>query len=143
MNVPSSWESDPSGRWAQLDGFGWYRAYFTIPESWRGSQALLVADGIDDVDEAFFNGVQVGPMDRCPPLYGDPSSDIRRPFVIHPEWIRYGKENLVAWRVYDKGGQGGILEGPVHLSCLDDALSLEGTWLFQCGIPRMVPMACR
>ena len=133
VNVPSSWESDPSGRWAQLDGFGWYRAYFTIPESWRGSRLLLVADGIDDVDEAFFNGVQVGANGSMPPLYGDPSSDIRRPFVIHPEWIRYGKENLVAWRVYDKGGQGGILKGPVHLSRLDDALSLEGTWLFRAG----------
>ena len=77
VNVPSSWESDPSGRWAQLDGFGWYRAYFTIPESWRGSRLLLVADGIDDVDEAFFNGVQVGANGSMPPLYGDPSSDIR------------------------------------------------------------------
>ena len=65
---------------------------------------LLVADGIDDVDEAFFNGVQVGANGSMPgPLYGDPSSDIRRPFVIHPEnEIRYGiRLGLsTAWRVY-------------------------------------------
>ena len=61
-------------------------------------------------------------MDRC-----HPSMEILPViFGIHPEWIRYGKENLVAF--YDKGGQGGILKGPVHLR-LDE----EGTWLFRAG----------
>ena len=125
----------PSGRWAQLGcGFGWYRAYFTIPESWRGSRLLLVADGIDDVDEAFFNGVQVGANGSMPPSM-EILPVIFGALRIHPEWIRYGKENLVAWRVYDKGGQGGILKGPVHLSRLDDALSRREPGCFVRVIP--------
>ena len=36
------------------------------------------------------------------------------------------------WRVYDKVGRA-VSSGPVHLSRLDDALSLEGTWLFRAG----------
>ncbi|MDG1892945.1 MAG: ThuA domain-containing protein [Verrucomicrobiota bacterium] len=133
LEVPSAWESHASGRYAEHDGFAWYRAYVHIPESWRGSRMLLVADAVDNVDEAFFNGVKVGANGAMPPLYGDPSSSIRRPFVIDPEWVRYGEANLIAWRVYDKGGQGGILRGPVYLSRRDDAIDLQGAWFFRTG----------
>ena len=133
MQVPSPWEGHPSGLFANHDGFAWYRAYVHIPESWRGSRLLLVVDEVDNVDEGFFNGVKIGANGAMPPLYNDPSSSIRRPFVIDPDWIRFGQDNLIAWRVYDKGGQGGILKGPVHLSRRDDAMDLEGTWLFRAG----------
>jgi hypothetical protein len=133
MKVPSAWEQHPSGAFADYDGFGWYRSYVHVPESWRGSRLLLVVDEVSDVDEGFFNGIKIGANGAMPPLYQNPSSNIRRPFVIDPDWIRYGEDNLIAWRVYDKGGQGGILKGPVHLSRRDDAIDLEGTWLFRPG----------
>ena len=133
IDLPASWESQSVKSWQQHDGYAWYRAYVHIPASWAGSRLLLTADSIDDVDEAFFNGIKVGANGSMPPLYGDPSSDIRRPFVIHPEWIRFGSDNLIAWRVYDKGGQGGIIQGPVHLSRRDDAIDLQGKWLFRTG----------
>ena len=133
MNVPSAWEQHPNGAFADTDGFGWYRAYVHVPEAWRGSRLLLVVDEVSDVDEGFFNGIKIGANGAMPPLYQNPSSNIRRPFVIDTDWIRYGEDNLIAWRVYDKGGQGGILKGPVHLSRRDDAIDLQGTWLFRPG----------
>lgn len=133
MPMPGDWESHPTGAFENHDGFAWYRAYVHVPEDWKGSRLLLVADHVDDVDEGFFNGIKIGANGSMPPLYGDPSSSIRRPFVIDPDWIRFGEDNLIAWRVYDKGGQGGILKGPIHLSRRDDAIDLQGVWMFRTG----------
>ena len=90
------------GGWKGASGFGWYRAYVKIPREWQGSRLLLVVDTISDVDEAFFNGAKVGANGSMPPLFGKPSSNIRRPFVIEPDQIRFGKANLIAWRVFNK-----------------------------------------
>ncbi|MBJ06876.1 MAG: dehydrogenase [Verrucomicrobiaceae bacterium] len=119
--------------WKGGKGFGWYRAYVTVPADWEGSRLLLMVEAISDVDEGFFNGHKIGANGSMPPLFGNPSSSVRRPFVIEPDQIRYGKSNLIAWRVFSKGGKGGILSGPVHLSRADDAIDLSGTWLFRSG----------
>ena len=119
--------------WKGTSGFGWYRAYVKIPRAWQGSRLLLIADTISDVDEAFFNGAKVGANGSMPPLFGTPSSSIRRPFVIEPDQIRFGEPNLIAWRIFNKEGKGGILKGPLHLTRIDDAIDLTGRWLFRSG----------
>ena len=119
--------------WGNAKGFAWYRAYVKVPADWAGSRLLLMTGWISDVDEAYVNGEKVGANGSMPPLFGKPSSSIRRPFVIEPDQLRFGEYNLVAWRVYSQKGGGGILQGPVHLSRKDDALDLSGTWLFRHG----------
>ncbi|MCS1409202.1 MAG: hypothetical protein M2R45_02382 [Verrucomicrobia subdivision 3 bacterium] len=132
VKVPGAWPL--RGEEGQdYDGFAWYRCYVKIPELWRGSRLLLVAKEVDDVDEAFFNGEKIGANGAMPPLFGRPASSIRRPFVIDPDLIRFGEYNLIAWRVYDQSGRGGILSGPVHLSRRDDAIDLAGEWLVRRG----------
>ncbi|NCF88976.1 MAG: hypothetical protein GWQ08_26225 [Verrucomicrobiaceae bacterium] len=126
IEVPGSWESEVG----DYDGFAWYRCAVEIPESWRGSRLLLSVNAVDDVDEAYFNGEKVGANGGLPPLYAKPSSDVRRPAVIDPDMIRFGESNLVAFRVYDHGGQGGLLKGPIQLGRLEDAIDLSGTWDF-------------
>lgn len=133
ITVPGAWEDQPGGAYAMHDGFAWYRCYVKVPEAWRGKRLLLSAAKIDDVDEVYFNGDQIGVNGGMPPLYGDPSTDIRRPAVIDPDQIRYGEFNLIAWRIYDKGAKGGILQGPVQLATIDQAIDLSGTWDFQRG----------
>ncbi|MAT30653.1 MAG: hypothetical protein CMP29_02545 [Roseibacillus sp.] len=130
------WTTTPvpqEGGWKGASGFGWYRAYVKIPREWQGSRLLLIVDTISDVDEAFFNGAKVGANGSMPPLFGKPSSNIRRPFVIEPDQIRFGKANLIAWRVFNKEGKGGILKGPIHLTRINDAIDLTGQWLFRRG----------
>lgn len=119
--------------WKGEKGFGWYRAYVTVPSDWQGSRLLLMVDSISDVDEAFFNGHKLGANGSMPPLFGNPSSNIRRPFTVEPDQIKFGAANLIAWRVYNNGGKGGILNGPIHLTRVDDAIDLSGTWLFRSG----------
>ncbi len=119
--------------WDGAKGFGWYRAYVKVPADWDGSRLLFMVDSVSDVDEAFVNGEKIGANGAMPPLFGNPSSRIRRPFVIEPDQVRFGHYNLIAWRVFNQGGKGGILSGPVHLSRRDDALDLSGTWLFRRG----------
>ena len=119
--------------WQSARGFGWYRSYVEIPREWQGSRLLLIVDNISDVDEAFFNGTKVGANGSMPPLFGKPSSSIRRPFIIEPDQVRFGKANLIAWRIFNKEGKGGILKGPLHLTRIDDAIDLTGQWLFRRG----------
>jgi putative heme-binding domain-containing protein len=130
---PDGWEVQAEGVFGAHDGFAWYRAYVKIPADWEGSRILLIAGAIDNVDEGFFNGRRIGSNGSMPPLYGDPSSNIRRPFVIEPDWVRFGEDNLIAWRIYDKGGKGGIISGPIHLTRTEDAIDLSGQWLFRAG----------
>ena len=119
--------------WKNARGFGWYRAYITVPKEWQGSRLLLIAGGISEVDEAFCNGDKVGANGSLPPLFQKAASNVRRPFVIEPDQVRFGEPNLIAWRVYNEKGTGGITSGVIHLSRADDAIDLSGTWLFRRG----------
>ncbi len=126
IQVPGDWESQVG----DYDGFAWYRCAVEIPKSWRGSRLLLSVTAVDDVDEVYFNGAKVGANGGMPPLFAKPSSDVRRPAVIDPDMIRFGELNLIAFRVYDHGGEGGLLKGPIQLGRLNDAIDLCGTWDF-------------
>jgi putative heme-binding domain-containing protein len=114
-------------------GFTWFRSYVEVPDSWAGSRLLLVAGEIEGVDEAFFNGEKVGANGAMPPLFAPPASGVRRPFVVEPDQVRFGADNLVAWRVYRRDAPPAIASGPVHLSRNDDAIDLAGTWLAHHG----------
>ncbi|MDG2123888.1 MAG: hypothetical protein P8J87_09340, partial [Verrucomicrobiales bacterium] len=114
-------------------GFTWFRAYVNVPANWQGSRLLLVAGNIDTVDEAFFNGDKIGANGSMPPLFSKPASDIRRPFVIEPDQVNFGADNLIAWRVYSKDKPASVRNGPIHLSRKDDAIDLAGTWLKKSG----------
>ena len=129
ITVPGDWESQMGPH----DGFAWYRCFVEVPAAWRGSRLLLTVRRVDDVDEAYFNGTRVGANGGMPPLFAKPSSHVRRPAVIDPDQVRWGEMNLVAFRVYDEKGNGGILEGPIQLGRLEDAIDLSGTWDFIAG----------
>ncbi len=126
VRVPGAWEPQVG----PFDGFAWYRCFVEIPADWRGSRLLLTVRAIDHVDEAYFNGTRVGANGGMPPLLANPSSDVRRPAVIDPDLVRFGQPNLVAFRVFDPSGEGGIVEGPIQLGRLTDAIDLSGTWDF-------------
>lgn len=131
--VPGTWSLSGPQFGEDYNGFAWYRCYVRVPSAWAGSRLLLVAHEIGDVDEAFFNGEKIGANGSLPPLFSRPSSQVRRPFVIEPDQVRFGDYNLVAWRVFDQSGEGGLLSGPIHLSRKNDAIDLAGNWLVREG----------
>ena len=133
LDVPGQWEDVDDSRFADLDGFAWYRCFVKVPAEWKGQRLLLTAGHVDDVDQAFFNGRPVGAHGSPPPEYQPPSSKVRQPYVIDPDLVRFGEWNLIAWRIYDAGGRGGLERGPVQLISGDQSIDLAGTWQFRAG----------
>lgn len=93
------------------NGYAWYRAHIHVPEQWRGQDIVLRIQYVNDWDWTYFNDGEAG---RTGPADGATG---RRPrtYVIPRDRVRFGGDNLVAVRVYDAGGPGGI--GPVALEC--------------------------
>ncbi|USZ77990.1 glycoside hydrolase family 97 catalytic domain-containing protein (plasmid) [Halorussus vallis] len=112
VELPANWE-DHSG-YTESNVFGWYRKTITVPESWAQYDAdLLVPLGkIDDVDRTFFNGETVG-QSGSPDDGFATAWQVERKYRVPSESVNYGGENVIAIRVYDAGGGGGLYAGPI------------------------------
>ena len=133
IRVPSSWESRGH---TNHDGYAWYRRVFKGPPAVGGGTALLHLGRIDDADEVYVNGAFVGATGGMPPAYYS-AYDAIREYPIPPGVLDLSGENVITVRVYDRTGEGGIVEGPVGLSIeaqsQDDLLRLDGVWSFRTG----------
>jgi len=116
----------------RYDGFAWYRSMVEIPKAWEGQPLRLELGRIDDSDEAFFNGTKVGSTGHMPPNYRGLSGQ-SRVYHVPARLVRTGQYNLIAVRVYDAGGSGGIMSGPVAISCPRGEFDLAGVWQFHLG----------
>ncbi len=131
LRVPGFWEKSFGGVVAEFDGFAWYRCFFQVPSDWRGEALVVDLGPIDDCDETFFNGSKIGARGTIQP-YRSASGEARR-YPVAPDQFRAGDWNLLAVRVWDGGGAGGIASGPLRLSCGKGALNLSGVWEFRTG----------
>lgn len=95
MTLPAMWET--SGL-PDFDGIVWFRLALDIPETWAGSDLVLNLAEIDDSDIAYFNGEQIGATSGF---------DVPRKYLVPARLVKKGK-NLIAVRVADTGGEGGI-----------------------------------
>lgn len=128
--VPSSWQEEGFRRYY---GYAWYRTRFTI--EFNNKEALYLELGrIDDADEVFINGHRVGGMGGFPPDYFT-AHNVPRTYAIPSEYLLKGKENVIAVRVYDQGGEGGILGREVGIFSydvpFDTGVQLMGNWKFK------------
>jgi len=115
LQVP---EVDGAPQFADYDGFGWYRLTFDLPAS-AGATNLVASLGfIDDVDEAYLNGVKIGGSGLMPP---EPKSQWfqQRLYPVPAEAPLFGQSNTLAVRVYDMSGGGGWYQGPIGLFSKD------------------------
>lgn len=115
MDVPASWESQGE---KDYDGFAWYRKHVTIPESWRQKNISLSIGNIDDCDEAYFNGKKINSSGALPPKFRTACGQSRS-YDIPKELIKLDEDNLIAIRVFDNSGEGGIVGGPVEIGELN------------------------
>ncbi len=119
LHVPGSWESQGintnNPRWpvktdsCGYNGFAWYRTRFTVPESWADGRVLLRIGRIWDEDWTYVNGQPVGQMT------GGDVWDQQRQYLIPPDVLKPGEDNVLAIRVFDSVREGGIAQGPVEL----------------------------
>ena len=115
-----------------LTGFAWYRLRFTLPVGLRDSskvkETLIFAMGrIDDGDQVFLNGEFLGQNGRtygpgtAPPVgFNTGPWNLFREYAIplgDPR-IKWGKENVLAVRVVNGSGPGGMFDGGQHVRML-------------------------
>jgi hypothetical protein len=108
--VSAPWEELAVGRqWrdehaADYDGLAWYRTSFAVPED--AGRVRLIFGAVDEACTVWVNGRRL--LDRPYPFEGDTES-WKKPFEIDvTDAVRAGEGNLLAVRVEDSAGAGGI-----------------------------------
>lgn len=96
-----------------VDGQAWYRRAFTLARAPEGA-ALLELGRIDDADEVYVNGRLVGSSGAFPPRARS-AATASRAYRVPIDALRAGA-NVVAVRVHDEGGDGGIVGGVLRLT---------------------------
>lgn len=120
LNQPQLWEQQSLG---EFDGVVWLRKSITLSATDSKKEAVLELSKIDDEDITYVNGVKVGSM------Y---SWNLDRKYSIPSEVLKEGT-NIIAVRVVDNGGGGGIYGKAEDLKLTLDKtiIPLSGKWKFQ------------
>lgn len=121
MTLPALWER--AGH-RGFNGVVWFRKSFDLPADWAGRELELRLSAVDDSDVTWVNGVQVG----SGAVWNQP-----RAYRV-PAGLLKAAGNLIAVRVLDTGGDGGIWHSshPLELAPADGSsppISLAGPWL--------------
>ncbi|HTY59136.1 MAG TPA: putative Ig domain-containing protein [Bacteroidota bacterium] len=141
VKVDRIWEAQG---YEKLDGFAWYRLRFQLPLAMRDSARLR--DGlrfflgkINNFDLTYLNGGLIGVNDTVVPPGTRPDTaylkadvglwNVARTYVLPADdpRIAWGKENVLAVRVFDAGGEGGMYTGgqSVRMMTLGDYLVID------------------
>ena len=77
---------------------------------------MLMIGKIDDMDEVYINGTLIGSTGNINRKWAsDDEYNRYRNYSIPDDLLRAGKDNVIAIRVYDQEGRGGIYEGPLTI----------------------------
>lgn len=123
MNIPRLWETTNEVR--AFDGVVWFRKTIKIPASMAGKDLVISLGPIDDIDQTYFNGELIGSVAYY-------STD--RVYTVPASKVKAGKA-VIAVRVYDNGGGGGLYGDRSKLKFYsagneNAAVSLAGAWKY-------------
>lgn len=122
IDITKQW--DKQGFPQNTMAYGWYRIHVHIPKSvFQDSDQLntLIFNlpMADDVDECYLNGKLIGSTGRMPtnPAGYFGGVDVVRNYVVdvRKDGVRLDAENVVAVRVYNRGGSGGLYHNPLTI----------------------------
>jgi sialate O-acetylesterase len=122
MTIPQLWED---AGLPGFDGVVWFRREFTLTEAQAKTPADLYLGPIDDIDQTYVNGVKVGGMNQYNEL---------RQYQLPASALKVGR-NVIAIRVDDTGGGGGIYGTPdqLRLTTPGGVMPLAGPWRWRIG----------
>lgn len=125
MTLPAKWEDAGLG---EFDGVAWFRKEVTIPDAWAGKDVTVHLGPVDDNETTFFNGTTLGATEgwMAP-----------RDYKVPGNLVKAGR-NVIAVRVLDTGGAGGVYGQPadMRLEAPGQApISLSGGWLYKDSVP--------
>lgn len=131
--IPSPFSAIPD---LNLNGIVWFRKKITVPASLVGKPATLSLGPIDDMDITYLNNFKVGETNATQANYW------QHPRVYQiPAGVLKAGDNMIAVRVYDSGGEGGIWGKPedLKLTAGTESLSLAGPWKYfvEYGVPKL------
>ena len=108
------------------NGFAWYRLHIFIPSSIREKSFLreklrFDLGMIDDGDEVYLNGSLIGKNAGRSNNIQEGPYDAQRSYylVLNDYRIHWDQENVIAVRVWDGGGDGGMYDGKYGISASD------------------------
>ncbi|QHS55683.1 alpha-galactosidase [Mucilaginibacter sp. 14171R-50] len=125
-----------------VNGFGWYRLHLVIPTSLKEKSYLkdslrITLNDVDDNDEVYLNGQLIA-------KYGGKAGDIKtgdygpRSYTIaaNNPAILWDKQNVLAVRIFDTGGDGGLYGNKFTLAMADvmDPVSINTDADFNYGV---------
>lgn len=104
-----------------VNGIGWLRKSFILAEATEGTPLWASMGVIDDADEVYINGTLVGKSGAFPPN-AKTAFFHHRLYAIPDGVVTFGADqpNLIAVRVNDTGGGGGISRGPLGVFTRDE-----------------------
>ena len=106
VTLPDIWENH--GQSKDDNVYGWFRRQLpALPADAKTKGVDLVLGKIDDVDEAFVNGVRIGGSGSFPPNFSTAWQKVRV-YHVPAEALRNDGNNVLAVRVFDGGANGGI-----------------------------------
>ncbi|WP_107821828.1 sialate O-acetylesterase [Mangrovibacterium marinum] len=119
IQTPKVWEEEG---YPNIDGIGWYRKTVELTAEQAGLPAKVALAKIDDRDKTYINGRLVGETN----MYNED-----RLYAIPAGVLKAGK-NVIAVRVEDTGGGGGIYGGDdqCYLLTGEEKINLAGLWKF-------------
>jgi sialate O-acetylesterase len=131
--VPGNWEDQG---YNDYNGYAWYRKKFSLSEIPSGKPIYILLGRIDDADEVFLNGKEIGKSGKFPPEFLT-AYDRDRKYIIPDDLLNEKGENVISVKVYDSYMGGGITNGRVGIYTDDDYdlldLNLSGKWKFHTG----------
>lgn len=121
MDLPGLWEQQQN--LSRLDGVVWFRKDIYVDSADAGKAGVLHLAKIDDRDETYLNGVMIG---------GIAGWNTDRAYSVPEGLLKPGK-NVIAIKVEDSGGGGGIHgEGSdLFLTVNNHKKSLTGAWHYR------------
>lgn len=106
---------------SSFDGIIWLRREVEIPASWAGKDVEVSLGKIDDMDETFWNGSEIGSTNGY---------NLPRNYTVPGQQVKAGKLKL-AIRITDTG-RGCGMTGDLYLRSADgETISLAGNWKYQ------------
>lgn len=126
LRVPQLWEDYGEGYLKNLDGIVWFRKTINLTAEQAAQSATLYAGKIDDSDFTYINGQLVGSMEN--------SYSEQRKYDVPATVLKAG-QNVIAIRVVDTGGGGGIYgkDADLQLVTAQGVIDLKGDWQFNLG----------
>ncbi len=108
----------------EMDGVIWFRKEISLPSSAAGKVGTISLGPVDDSDVTYINGTEVGSMAA--------SYKSMRRYDI-PEGLLKAGKNVIAVRVDDTGGEGGIYgrSWSMNIRVGDERYSLAGPWKYK------------